>query len=88
MTFNVTCPTDAGVGGIQLAYGTSAAPTNRTSCANQSVTLATPDGTKTGYVRFKDALSNTTSDTTDTIILDQTNPSLVLLTPANGAYLS
>jgi hypothetical protein len=26
VTFNITCPTDAGVSGIQMSYGTSANP--------------------------------------------------------------
>jgi hypothetical protein len=39
-----------------------------------SNTLTAGDATKTVYMRRKDSLSNTTSDITKTIVLDQTAP--------------
>jgi hypothetical protein len=41
ITLNISCPTDAGVGGEQIAYDTSANPdTNRTGCtANKTFTI-------------------------------------------------
>ncbi|HBI25862.1 TPA: hypothetical protein DDX30_03695 [Candidatus Wolfebacteria bacterium] len=74
VTLNVTVPTDTN-GPIQMAYGNTASPTNWTTAATSIThTLATGDGTKTVYMRFKDAVGNTTTDTTDTIILDTTDP--------------
>ena len=75
MTLNTTCATDSGIGGVQVAYGTGANPTNWTTCsASMALTLPSGDGTKTVYMRFRDSLTNTTSDLTDTIILDTTAP--------------
>ena len=60
-----------------MAYGDSANPTNWETCvASKSWTLPTGDGTKTVYMRFRDGGGNTTSDTTDTISLDTTGPTL------------
>jgi hypothetical protein len=72
-----TCATDAGVAGVQVAYDNIASPTNWTTCsASISHTLSAGDGTKTVYMSFKDALGNITSDTTDTITLDTTPPTV------------
>jgi hypothetical protein len=58
-----------------MAVGISPAPSNRQPCvASTGITLSAGDGTKTGYVRFRDALDNETSDYTDTILLDTTGP--------------
>jgi hypothetical protein len=50
-------------------------------------TLSTGDGTKTVYMRFKDSLGNSSADSTDTITLDTTLPTLTFTgsTPASGA---
>jgi hypothetical protein len=79
---NTTCATDgSGVGGVQVAYGTGANPTNWTTCsASMGLTLPNGDGTKTVYMRFRDSLTNTTSDVTDTIILDMTAPTVPTMT--------
>ena len=72
---NTTCATDALNGTVEVAYGNSASPTNWTTCsASISHTLSDGDGTKTVYMRFRDGLGNTTSDITDTIILDTVDP--------------
>jgi len=74
VTLNVTCPTDAWTP-IQVAYGNSASPTNRTSCTSSiSHTLTSTDWPKTVYMRFRDGWNNTTSDTTKNIILDTIAP--------------
>ena len=74
-TLNITCPTDSWAT-VQMAYGTSASPTNWESCTTSaSQTLTSGDGLKTVYVRFKDGGENFTSDYTQTITLDQTSPS-------------
>ena len=81
VNFIITCATDTGVSGIQLAYGTSANPTNWTACTpSVAVTLPSSEGTKTGYITFKDALGNITTDITDTIILDTLDPIVQLIT--------
>lgn len=41
---------------------------------SKSVTLSSPDGTKTVYVKFKDASGNVSSTVSDTIIQDTTGP--------------
>jgi len=72
---DTTCPTDAWVWWVQVAFGDSAEPTNRQSCSSSMwQTLSTGDATKTVYMRFRDSFGNMTSDTTDTIILDTTAP--------------
>lgn len=74
-TLRVTCPTDSYTP-VEMAYGNTASPTNWTSCAANiyNYTLSSGEGTKTVYMRFRDGGGNTTSDVTDTIILDQTAP--------------
>ena len=76
VTLNTTCANDgAGVGGVQVAYGTGTNPTNWTACSSSiPFTLPSGDGTKTVYMRFRDSLTNTTTNVTDTILLDQTAP--------------
>jgi hypothetical protein len=48
-----------------------------------SQTLAAGDGTKTVYMRWRDCLGNVTSDTTDTIILDQSAPTATTIACTN-----
>jgi hypothetical protein len=72
---NTTCPTDAWNGTVQVAYGSSADPTNWKACSwVMDFTLPSGDGEKTVYMRFRDGLWNTTDNITDTIILDTTAP--------------
>lgn len=74
VTLNIACPADSWAP-IQMAFGNSASPTNWTNCiSSQALTLLSGDGSKTVYVRFKDAGNNTTTDLTQTITLDQTSP--------------
>ena len=81
VTLNTTCGTDAGVGGVEVAFGNTANPTNWTTCtASSAHTLSVGDGTKTVYMRFRDSLGNMSTDTTDTIVLDQTAPTVPTMT--------
>jgi hypothetical protein len=48
-------------------------------------TLTTGDGTKTVYVKYKDAASNWSNPVNDTIVLDTIAPQITNITPANGA---
>ena len=89
VTLNTTCAVDGLVWWVQVAYGNSAAPTNRTSCSSSMAwTLSAWDATKTVYMRFKDSLGNTTSDTTDTIVLDTTAPTITVTNPNGSPALS
>jgi len=73
-TLNITCPTDSWTP-VEMAFGNSATPTNWTTCAATTAhTLASGDGTKTVYVRFRDGGGTATADLTDTIVLDSTAP--------------
>ncbi len=88
VTLTTTCATDAGVGAVQVAYGNTSNPTNRTSCSTSIAhTLSAGDGTKTVYMRWRDGLGNTSAEVTDTIILDQTAPTGASMT-AEPAYTS
>ncbi len=72
VTLNITCPSDSNAP-IQMAYGSSASPTNWESCvASKSFELPTGDGNKTVYARFRDKFGNVSADVSDSIILDQT----------------
>jgi len=85
VTLNITCPSDSWTP-IQMAYGNAASPTNWTTCSSsQAWTLSTGDGTKTVYMRFRDGGGNTTSDITDTIILDTTAPTSNTISINSGA---
>ena len=90
-TLNVTCPIDLGIGGVQVAFGNTANPSsNRQSCTTgMAHTLNTGDGAKTVYMAFRDSLGNTSTDTTDTIILDTTLPTITFtgVTPATNTFV-
>jgi cysteine-rich repeat protein len=75
VTLNTTCATDAWVGGVQVAWGNTANPTNWTTCsASIAHTLSAWDGTKTVYMQFRDSLGNISTQISDTIIVDTTAP--------------
>jgi hypothetical protein len=44
-------------------------------------TLTAGDGTKTIYMKFRDCLTNTTTNITGTIILDTTAPTITITQP-------
>jgi hypothetical protein len=86
VSLTTTCATDAGVGGVQVAYGNTTSPTNWTTCsATLAHTLSAGDGTKTVYMRFRDSFGNVSTETTDTIILDTAAPTVPTMT-AEPAY--
>ena len=77
VTLNTTCAVDWLIWWVQVAFWNTASPTNRQSCTTSlSHTLTAWDASKTVYMRFKDSLWNTTSDTTDTITLDASAPTV------------
>jgi hypothetical protein len=85
-TLTTTCATDAGVGGVEVAYGNVTGPTNWTSCSvSIAHTLVAGDGTKTVYMRFRDSFGNVSTETTDTIVLDTAAPTVPTMT-AEPAY--
>jgi len=74
VTLDIICPTDSWTP-IEMSYGDDLNPTNWETCATSKAwTLPSGDGTKTIHMRFKDGGGNTTTDTTDTILLDTTGP--------------
>ena len=89
VNLNVTCPIDAGVGGVQIAYGNTTGPSNWTACTGGNIahTLTAGDGVKTVYIAFRDTFANTTSETTQSIFLDTTLPTITFTgsTPATNA---
>jgi hypothetical protein len=77
VTLNITCPIDAGVGEVQVAYGNNPMPNNWTICSNEiDYSLDGIDGTKRIYVRFRDRPSISTEDLDDDIVLDTAGPNL------------
>jgi hypothetical protein len=80
---NITCPA-----GTQIAWGNASNPTNWAACtASVSHTLSAGDGTKTVYMRWRDAGGTTTANLTKTILLDTTAPTGVTMV-AEPAYTS
>ena len=77
VTLDIFCPLDNWTP-VQVAYGKSSSPTNRTTCTSSiAYTLSTTNWTQTAYVRFRDGWGNTSSDITDTIILDTVSPTYI-----------
>ena len=76
VTLNITCPIDAWVGWEMIAYGNSTWWYGAwTWCElTKPWVLAGPDGINTVYMKAKDALTNVTTDYSDTIILLTTPP--------------
>jgi hypothetical protein len=73
VTLNITCPTDAGVGGEVIIYDNTTPNINatRTGCtATKPWVLNSVNGVKTVYMKTKDALGNISEEYTDTIILN------------------
>lgn len=54
----------------------------------KSWTLASGDGTKTVYVKFKDSAGNWSAAFSDTIILDTTAPALTITSPTEGQVIA
>ena len=59
-----------------------------TYAITKSWTLPAGDGTKTVWVKFKDAAGNWSAAASDTIILDMVAPQLSITSPANGAIIT
>jgi hypothetical protein len=51
-------------------------------------TLASGDGTKTVYVKFKDAAGNWSAPASDSIVLDTTPPAITITSPVDGAVIT
>ncbi|OGF44274.1 MAG: hypothetical protein A2231_02070 [Candidatus Firestonebacteria bacterium RIFOXYA2_FULL_40_8] len=67
--------TDTGSGVVSMAISTNGSTyTNYAYGVSTACTLSTVEGTKTVYVRYIDAIGNTSGDFTDTIVLDTTAP--------------
>ena len=87
VTLNTTCPSDAWIWEIKVAYGTSPNPTNWTDCSvSIAFNLSAPDWTKTVYMRFRDWLENATDDISKSIILDTTAPILNFSDDVSASY--
>lgn len=75
VTLDTTCATDTISSWVQVAFGNSANPDGWTSCtSSMSHNLTVDDGTKTVYMRFKDAAWNVTADIIHSIVFDETAP--------------
>ena len=55
---------------------------------SKSWTLASGDGTKTVYAKFRDAAGNWSAAATDTITLDTTPPAVSFTSPTDGAVIT
>jgi hypothetical protein len=88
ISLSITCPTDAN-GPVQVAFGNATSPTNWTACTSSIAhTLTAGDGSKTVYLRFRDAATNTTTNLTRTITVDTVAPSGGSFTIAQGSTTS
>lgn len=85
VNLTISCPSDQ-AGGIEVAFGNSASPTSWGTCTiTKAHTLTAGGGTKTVYMRFRDAYGNTSADLTNSILLDQSAPTGGSLTINSGA---
>jgi len=85
VTLALTCSDANGCSQMQFSNDNSTWSTAETYAATKSWTLASGDGTKTVYAKFKDAVGNWSSAVSDTITLDATAPTTTA-TPAGGTF--
>ncbi len=85
VTLSLSCTDNAGAcNQMQFSSDNANWSTPEAYTASKAWTLATGDGTKTVYARFKDAAGNWSTTVSDTIVLDSTAPSVTLTSPTAG----
>ena len=72
---------------MQFSNNRTTYSTAEAYATSKTWTLASGDGTKTVYAKFKDAAGNWSTAASDTIALDTTPPSLSITSPAAGSIL-
>ncbi|MFC1745363.1 hypothetical protein ACFL35_15320, partial [Candidatus Riflebacteria bacterium] len=85
---SLTCSDSNGVEDMQFSNNGSTWSSWQDYWASKTWTLAAGDGTKTVYVRFRDNAGNISNNYTDTILFDQTPPSVCSLIIDNGAAVT
>ena len=85
VTLNLSA-TDSGSGLSQMRFSNDGTnwSTAEAYATSKSWTLATGDGTKTVYAKFKDVVGNWSNPVSHTIILDTVAPVIAITSPANN----
>ncbi len=90
VTLNLSATDNVGGSGLsqmQFSNNNSTWSTAEGYATTKSWTLASGDGQKTVYVKFKDIAGNWSQSYSATIILDTTPPVIVITFPGNGAFV-
>ena len=89
VTLNLSATDNSGtVGQMQFSSDNVTYSTPEAYATTKAWTLATGDGTKPVYAKFKDAAGNWSTPVTDTIVLDRTSPAVQITSPADGTILT
>ncbi len=94
VTLNLSAQDNSGGSGMgagarmQFSNDNKTWPSPETYTITKAWTLASGDGTKTVYVKFKDAAGNWSQAYSDAIILDTTKPAITITMPQNGAVIT
>ncbi len=94
VTLNLSAQDNSGGSGMgngaqmQFSNDSKTWPSPETYTITKAWTLLSGDGTKTVYVKFKDAAGNWSQAYSDAIILDTTKPAITITMPQNGAVIT
>ena len=89
VTLTLSATDNAGaVAQLQVSNDGTTFSTPEAYVITKAWTLTSGDGTKTVWVKFKDAAGNWSAAVSDTIVLDTTPPQLTLTSPANGSVVT
>ena len=88
VTLTLSASDPSGVSEMQLSNDNISYDPAVAYVTSKPWTLTIGDGTKTVYVKFKDAVGNWSAAATDTITLDTTAPQVTITSPSNGAIIT
>ena len=88
VTLTLSASDASGVSQMQCSNDNVSYSTAEAYATSKSWTISSGDGTKTVYVKYKDAVGNWSGAFTDTITLDTVAPGITITSPADGTVVT